>query len=189
MPIPKHTATHRGKKAGRRRMEKLAQLALRPYQPPTVNLTTWTSNIGKISTPNVHDKFKLQLCVLNTQSICNKSDEFVDFVLQNNLDLVAISDTWFKPDDDLVPRECTPAGYSLHHIPRPKKKTGGGVALLFRFSLSVSMKTYNTDYLTFESLHAEITCNSRSVRLVNIYRQERDVDGNHVNFFQFSAGI
>ena len=67
--------------------------------------------------------------------MCNKSDEFVDFVFQNNLDRVAISETWFKPDDNLVPHECTPAGYSLHHIPRPKK-TGGGVALLFRSSLS-----------------------------------------------------
>ena len=74
-----------------------------------------------------------------SRSICNKSDEFVDFVLQNNLDLVAISETWFKPDDDLIPRECTPAGYTLHHIPRPKE-TGGGVALLFRSSLSVSIK-------------------------------------------------
>ena len=99
--------------------------------------------------------------------MCNKSDEFVDLVFQNNLDIVAISETWFKPDDNLVPHECTPAGYSLHHIPRPKK-TGGGVALLFRSSLSVSMNNYNIDYLTFESLHAEITCNSRSVRLVNI---------------------
>ena len=176
--------THRGKKAGRRRMEKLPQLALRPDQLPTANLTTSTSNIGNISTPNVHDESKLQLCVLNTQSMCNKSDEFVDFVLQNNLDLVAISETWFKPDDNLVPHECTPAGYSLHHIPRPKK-TGGGVALLFRSSLSVSMKNDNIDYLTFESLHAEITCNSRSVRLVNIYRPERDVDGKRVNFSSF----
>ena len=111
-------------------------------------------------------------------------NEFVDFVFQNNLDLVAISETWFKPDGNLVPHECTPAGYSLHHIPRPKK-TRGGVALLFRSSLSVSMKNDNIDYLTFESLHAEITCNSRSVRLVNIYRPERDVDGKHVNFSSF----
>ena len=52
---------------------------------------------------------------------------------------------------------------------------------------SVSMKNYNIDYLTFESLHAEITCNSRSVRLVNtcIYQPERDVDGKHVNFSSF----
>ena len=63
--------THRGKKAGRRRMEKRAQLALRPDQLPTANLTTSTSNIGNISTPNVHDESKLQLCVLNTQSMCN----------------------------------------------------------------------------------------------------------------------
>ena len=125
--------THRGKKAGRRRMEKLPQLALRPDQLPPANLTTSTSNIGNMSTPNVRDESKLQLCVLNTQSMCNKSDEFVDVVLQNNLDLVTISETWFKPDDNLVPHECTPAGYSLHHIPRPKK-TGGGVALLFRSS-------------------------------------------------------
>ena len=111
-------------------------------------------------------------------------NEFVDFVLQNNLDLVAISETWFKPDDNLVPHECTPAGYSLHQIPR-LKMTGGGVALLFRSSLSVSMKNDDIDYLTFESLHAEITCDSRSVRLVNIYRPERDVDGKHVNFSSF----
>ena len=39
--------THRGKKAGRRRMEKLAQLALWPDQP-TVNLTASTSNVEKI---------------------------------------------------------------------------------------------------------------------------------------------
>ena len=77
---------------------------------------------------------------------------------------------------------------NIHHIPRPKK-TGGGVALLFRSSLSVSIKNDNIDYLTFESLHAEITCNSRSVRLVNIYRPERDVDGKHVNFSSFLAPI
>ena len=100
------------------------------------------------------------------------------------MDLVAISETWFKPDDNLVPYECTPAGYSLHHIPIPKK-TGGGVALLFRSSLSVSMNNDNIDYLPFEYLHAEITCNSRSVRLVNIYRPEKDVDGKHVNFSSF----
>ena len=56
--------THKGKKAGRCRMEKLAQLALWPDQPTTVDLT---SNIGKMSTPNVHDESKLQLCVLNTE--------------------------------------------------------------------------------------------------------------------------
>ena len=47
------------------------------------------------------------------------------------------------------------------------------------------MKNYNMDYLTFESLHAEITCNSRSVRLVNIYRPERHVDSKHVHFSSF----
>ena len=47
------------------------------------------------------------------------------------------------------------------------------------------MKHDNIDYLTFESLHAEITCNSRSVRLVNIYRSEEDVDGKHANFSSF----
>ena len=72
--------THRGKKAGRSRMEKLVQLALRPDQLPTANLTTSTYNIGNISTPDVQDESKLQLCVLNTQSMCNKLDEFVDFV-------------------------------------------------------------------------------------------------------------
>ena len=71
---------------------------------------------------------------------------------------------------------------SLHHIPIPKKDRRRGCTL---FRSSLSKENYNIDYLTCESIHAEITCKSRSVRLVNIYRPERDIDGKHVNFSSF----
>ena len=44
------------------------------------------------------------------QSIRNKCDKFSDIVLQNDLALVAITETWFKPEGDLIIHECTPQG-------------------------------------------------------------------------------
>ena len=64
-------------------------------------------------------------------------------------------------------------------------KTGGRVAILYRSTLSVSGKSNDVQYTTFESLHAEVSGNSKSVRLVIVYRPERDSNGQHVTFSSF----
>lgn len=102
----------------------------------------------------------------------------------NDLDLIAITETWFKPDDISVVRASTPSGFSFHHIPR-SVKTGGGVGLLYRSTLSINVTAIHFDYSTFQSIHCELTCNSLSVRLVVIYRPIKTISGQHVNFTNF----
>ena len=133
-----------------------------------------------------HVDSNLHFCYLNVQFIRNKTADFVDFVHEYSLDIhvVAISETWLKPGDDWIITEITPPGYSFHHIPR-LHKTGGGVGLLYKSSLSVSIKSDAGDYSSFESIHAEITCNSRSVRLVNVYRSGKNKSGQHVSMNTF----
>ena len=78
-----------------------------------------------------------------------------------------------------------PPGYIFRHVRQMNAKSGGGVALLFKSCLPVNIKDNHNGYQTFESLHAEVSCNSKSLRLVVINRTERDLRGHTITFSWF----
>ena len=128
---------------------------------------------------------KLNFCVLNMQSIRNKCDEFSDYVLQIDLDVIAITETWLKPGDDPIIREM--------HSPRvhfsscsKNGKSGGGVALLFKSCLSVNIKDNHNGYRTFDFFACwKYHATQNRSQLVVIYRPERDLTGHTITFSWF----
>ena len=110
----------------------------------------------------------LDFCLLNTRG-SNKGDEIVEFVTDNDLDILAMTETWLKPEHDIARGDMTPAGYTLHEEPRPGEKRGGGVAVLCKASIKV-MKAKRFKANTFESMNALITSGTKLVRLVVVYR-------------------
>lgn len=80
----------------------------------------------------------LSLCMMNTQSIRNKTADFVDYVCENEFDLVAVTETWLKAIDDSVRAQLCPTGYKFLDKSREGRR-GGGTALLYRDSLRVTM--------------------------------------------------
>ena len=171
----KRLRTHRCKKAGRRRVKQVPVVTNRPHHLQSSEEPSKTGNrsnavcFDNLKSLKLHITDKLNVCSLNTQSIRNKTNEFVDFVLNQILDVIAVSETWLKPDDLLTIGDLTPADYTFQHVPR-LHTTGGGVGLLFISSLYVAVKSNTVNYSSFEAIHAEITSNSQSLRLVNIYR-------------------
>ena len=79
----------------------------------------------------------LSLCLMNAQSIRNKTANFSDYVCENKFDLVAVTETWLQKKDDAVRVELCPAGYKLVDHPR-LRRGGGGIGLLHRDSLRVT---------------------------------------------------
>ncbi|XP_072036965.1 uncharacterized protein [Amphiura filiformis] len=67
----------------------------------------------------------VNLGVINAQSVGSKSAILVDSILDHKFDLVAITETWLKPDDSTA--DFTPDGYTFTHIPRVSKRGGGHV--------------------------------------------------------------
>ncbi|XP_071941053.1 uncharacterized protein [Antedon mediterranea] len=67
----------------------------------------------------------LIFCLLNARSLRDKSDEFTDFVVSNDIDIVAVSETWLRLDDNLSIGNITPLGYCLKNVPRLDKIGGG----------------------------------------------------------------
>ena len=55
----------------------------------------------------------MSLCLLNAQSVRNKTADFVDYICENKYDLVAITETWLQKRDNAVRGELRPIGYQL----------------------------------------------------------------------------
>ena len=92
-----------------------------------------------------------------------------DFQVDNNIDALALTETWFHDDDyDMVDIGTLCAnGYSFVHNPRSHGR-GGGVGLLFNNTLRVNT-TICEEYETFEIMDVRIK-NKGCLRVFVIYR-------------------
>ena len=107
--------------------------------------------------------------VINCQSARNKSEPIKQHIKDHDLDIVALTETWFHQGnvDTKKIKEVTPTGYKLKHIPR--KTRGGGVAIIYRETVPVT-EPENMSTSSFEGLTICVHSGSISVKLVVIYR-------------------
>ncbi|KAG1652948.1 hypothetical protein GQR58_025895 [Nymphon striatum] len=110
----------------------------------------------------------------NLLSINNKSLQIKDYVVDESIDILPLTETWLKNNDsnsDFALRDICPNGFSLLHCPRVNR-TGGGIGLLFNQSLKIE-RFYPTSFASFEFMefmefllhgYAFLTC------LVVVYR-------------------
>lgn len=111
----------------------------------------------------------LDFCLLNVRSVNRKGDQLVDFITENDLDIVALTETWLSPDDAVACGDMTPEGYTLHQEPRAHGKCGGGVAIVCKSNLSVK-RAPRVKAKTFESISTLVSSGTKSAHLVVIYR-------------------
>ena len=111
----------------------------------------------------------LWFCLLNPWSVCNKPDEINDFIADQRLDLLALTETWLSGDitDEPVISALLPSGFSL--LQNPRKKRGGGTAVVYRDSVKLKQVNNITPYESFELLECTFM-SSVLVRLCIIYR-------------------
>ena len=107
------------------------------------NISPWSSLLlallGDISlNPGPVSRY-LNGCLLNIRSVRNKSASFREFVKDNNADLLAVTETWLRPEDTKsFICSITPPGYKFTHVPRNVKK-GGGVGFFIKEDLSFEL--------------------------------------------------
>lgn len=117
--------------------------------PPSI----WSKNSSNLIVmnclPMVKDfKHPLSFCLMNTQSMTNKSADIFNFVCEHKIDLLAITKTWLNVNDDAVRNELPLTNYKLCDHPCTDR-TSGGTALLPWDSLHV--KKMNDDVLLYHS--------------------------------------
>ena len=118
---------------------------------------------------------KLKFCVVNTRSIRNNCDSFVDYVISNEIDLCIVTETWLKQYDDAVRTACQPEGCTFLDQPKPSGRMGGGTALQSVSLLKVK-KLDAAETGSFEYSEWWVTEGSFKLRLSIIYRPPYSVN-------------
>ncbi len=99
------------------------------------NLVPIKKGPSQASTPT---SCQFHFCLLNTRSVKNKIMKVKDFVVDHDIDILAITETWLRPgnvDEVDIGTLCS-SGYRFLHVPR-SYSSGGGVGLLFKETLQV----------------------------------------------------
>ena len=121
-------------------------------------------------TQELSRRFKVML--LNAQSVRNKTTDICDHVIQANVDLVFLYETWLRPEGD--ESDCaalTLPGVCLKSLPR-MSGAGGGFAVLYRNSLTknIAVSTRDFVYTAFEMCEVRISHDSHTVVFLSVYR-------------------
>jgi len=111
----------------------------------------------------------MSMCLLNSHSINSKVLFIKDYVVDYQIDILGITETWTKSDGESnrVVNELSPRGYSFIHELR-KKRSGGGIGLLYNTSLEIERVDCNS-YASFEYLEMKLHTASTVVRIAVVY--------------------
>ena len=124
-------------------------------------------NPGPLSSPN------LTFGMLNTRSVVNKAPLLHSLITDNDLSILAITETWVKSDDHpVIINGPAPPGYRITHVHRdnPDQTRGGGLAVIHRDMINVQPGKHEINHSSFELRLVNITLQSRDIVLANIYR-------------------
>ena len=89
-------------------------------------------------------KNELLIIHINCRSMVNKEEEILNLIKKLNPDIVCLTETWL---DQSIPNQNVPPGYKIIRQDRTeefqqkyRKKSGGGVAIIYRSYLNLSLK-------------------------------------------------
>ena len=88
-----------------------------------------------------------------THSIVNKTADFKVELIEHNLDVCALAETWIKEGDNTTAIQLCPDGYSSMSIPRAGR-IGMGIAIVHKLDITLKSKTiYN-----YQTMNVQIFC-------------------------------
>ena len=115
-----------------------------------------------------------RIALFNAQSVgsSEKRAEISTFVTDTRIDLLFITETWLNPrGDEAKIAELAPSGYSARSFPR--RSRGGGLAVIFRDTLSTNLtfKTkFDFDHSSFELIQVSVTLPTSALHFMCMYR-------------------
>ena len=182
LKISKKKATNRGCRGGKSRRKQGAN-SISLHIPtlvtnrPTVLSRTLLKSTVNSSNLNV-DLVKhqasspIKFCNFNARSVCNKTLAIADFILNNDIDICTITETWLSssPNSPAVINELIPTGYKFLHCPRTNKR-GGGVAIIIRECFKIKKTSFaDSSFANFECLNCIVSVNEKHLFIAIVYR-------------------
>ena len=113
----------------------------------------------------------LNFVFLNIRSLKNKTTSLFDFMVSQNIDVLALTETWLCCGDNAVLNKLLPPGYDIRHVDRERR--GGGVALIYIKDISFRNIVQTNEITQIELIDCIINVNKLSTRIVVVHRDPR----------------
>ena len=97
-------------------------------------------------------------------------DQFQQYLLENNIDICAVTETWLKEDDEYGLREIPPPGFKIISKPRSDGRQGGGIALIYKENYTINDHKINTNSQCMELSAFHLHIQDHVIDLLVIYR-------------------
>jgi len=81
----------------------------------------------------------LNFAVFNSRSVRNKIESIIDHVVENDIGLCTVTETWLNDAHSVSIAQLSVAGYSFKNFSRQSQNSGGGNGILFRDSVNFSL--------------------------------------------------
>ena len=112
----------------------------------------------------------MHLATINTRSISNKINQFQHNLLENSIDLCAVTETWLKEDDEYGLHEIPPPGFKIISKPRCDGRQGGGIALIYKENYTINDHKINTNSQYMELSAFDLHTQDHVIDVLVIYR-------------------
>ena len=128
------------------------------------------SNLIRVRRTKFTQSKSVKVALLNCRSAQNKCAELREHVIDNELDIFALTETWLRKNDTMDVSDLCPDGYSFINCPRSSGK-GGGIGIIHRSRYILKPANVNKDckFKTFEYTAVRMK-GEKSCCLVVVYR-------------------
>ena len=117
----------------------------------------------------IDTRFGLKCALVNIQSVGNKTCDIRDYINDNKLDILMLTETWLKNHDSAKIREMTPDTHTFLHVSRGDRRGGGvGIFISKSFSKIRKEKVPKTD--NFELMQASCIYGGKKLVFIIVYR-------------------
>lgn len=111
---------------------------------------------------------------VNVRSVIHKSVLLHSLIAENNLDVIALCETWCSSNDpSAILQDVAPEGFLVRHVPRPTSqpgKRGGGLAVVYRDTVQCKPVTVNATITSFELQSVTVQFGRKTCLVLNLYR-------------------
>ena len=131
----------------------------------------------------------LQFGNTNARSFKNKTELFIDHLIDKEMDVCVVAETWMNDNDSVTTAPFSPQGYAFRNVPRESDRSGGGTGIIFRDCFNVSLID-SKQRSSFEISEWNIAANGHGTKFVIIYRppySEAHLVSANVFFDEFAA--
>ena len=120
------------------------------------NATSTNSSLHTNLFVNPRSTF-LNFAVFNSRSVRNKIESIIDHIVEKDIGLCTVTETWLNDADSVSIVQLSVAGYFFKNFSRQSQNRGGGTGILFRDPVNVSLERFSYDLEMKTSEQTETT--------------------------------